>query len=52
MTNNESMLRMMIAGTKRVRVARAMMVMATRVAGNKEGEGIKEADGIGNKGGM
>ncbi len=37
-TNDESMRRMMTAATKRVRVAR-VMVMATRVMGNKEGEG-------------
>ncbi len=50
-TNNESVRRMMMAAIKRVRVARAM-VTAIRVAGNKEGNGNKEDNGIGNKGGV
>jgi hypothetical protein len=37
-TNNESMRRMVMAVTKRVRMARAM-VTAMRVLGDKEGEG-------------
>jgi hypothetical protein len=49
--NNESVCPMMMAATKRVRVAGVIM-MAMRVAGDKEGEGDKEDDGIGNKGGM
>ncbi len=48
MTNNESMRWMMMAATKRVRVARAM-VMAMRVVGNEEGKGDNEKDGIGDK---
>ncbi len=40
---------MMMAATKRARVAR-VMVKTTRVAGNKEDEGDKEDDGIGNEG--
>ncbi len=40
---------MMMAATKRARVARAM-VMAMRVAGNKENKGGM-GNGIGNKGG-
>jgi hypothetical protein len=45
LTNNESVRRMMMAATKRVRVERAM-VAAMRVAGKEEGEGEKEEDGI------
>ncbi len=50
MTNNESVRRMMTAATKRVRVTRAM-ILATRVAGNKEGEG-NTGHCVGNKGGV
>ncbi len=42
---------MMMAATKRVRVAR-VMVTAMRVVGNKEGQGDKEDKGVDNKGGM
>jgi hypothetical protein len=42
---------MMMAATKRARVERAM-VMAMRVAVNKEGKGNNENDGIDDKGGM
>jgi hypothetical protein len=49
-TNNKSMRRMMTAPTKRARVARAM-VMAIKVAGDKEGKGGM-GDGISNKGGV
>jgi hypothetical protein len=38
---------MMMAATKRARVARAM-VMAMRVVGDKEGEGDDKKDGGGN----
>ncbi len=41
---------MMMAVTKRARVARAM-VTAMRVAGNKEGKG-RTVHGIGNEGGV
>ncbi len=41
MTNNKSVLQMMMAAAKRVRLAR-VMVTVMRVAGNKEGE-----DGMG-----
>ncbi len=51
MTNNESVRRMMMAATKRARVERAM-VLAMRVAVNKEGEGDDEKDGVGNEGGV
>ncbi len=40
-----------MAVTKRAIVERAM-VMAMRVAGNKEGKGDNEKDGVGDKGGM
>jgi hypothetical protein len=40
MINDKSMQRMMMAATKRVRVA-SVMVMAMRVVGDKEGEGNK-----------
>jgi hypothetical protein len=49
--NNKSMQRMMMAVTKRVRVAR-MMVTTMRVAGNKEGQGNKEDDGVNDEGGV
>jgi hypothetical protein len=42
---------MMMAATKRVRVERAM-VMAMRVAVDKEGEGDDKKDCISNEGGM
>jgi hypothetical protein len=42
---------MMMAVTKRARVERAM-VTAMRVAGDKEGEGNKVEDRVGNKGGV
>ncbi len=51
MTNDKSMWWMMMAVTKRARVARTM-VMAMRAAGDDEGEGDKEDTGVGNKGGM
>jgi hypothetical protein len=51
MMTNQSMQRMMMAATKRARVERAM-VMAMRVAGDKEGEGDNKKDGIGNEGGV
>ncbi len=51
MTNNNSVRRMMIAATKRARVARAM-VTAMRVVGNEEGKGDNEKNGGGNKGGV
>jgi hypothetical protein len=41
---------MMMAATKRARVARAM-VTTMRVVGDKEGKGNKEDNVIGNKGG-
>ncbi len=47
MTNDNSVRRMMMAGTKRARVERAM-VTAMRVVGDKEGEGDDEKDGGGN----
>jgi hypothetical protein len=50
-TNDESMRRMMMAATKRVRVERAM-VTAMRVAADKEGEGNDKKDGVGNEGGV
>ncbi len=40
-----------MAATMRERVERAM-VMAMRVAVNKEGKGNDKKDGVGNKGGM
>ncbi len=49
-TNNKSMRWMMTAVIKRARLAWAM-VMAMRVAGNKEGKG-GTGHGVGNKGGM
>ncbi len=49
--NNESMGRMMMAVTKRVRVTR-VMVTAMRVVGNKEGQGNKEDDGVDEEGGV
>jgi hypothetical protein len=42
---------MMMAATKRVRVERAL-VMAMRVAGNKEGKGINKKDGVGHEPGV
>jgi hypothetical protein len=48
--NNKSMRQMVMAATKRARMARAMM-MAMRVPVDKEGEG-GTGHGIGNKGGM
>ncbi len=48
--NDESARQMITAATKRVRLAR-VMVMATRAAGNKESEG-GTGHCIGNKGGM
>ncbi len=50
-TNDESVWRMMIGATKRARVKRAMM-MAMRVAGDKEGKGDDKKDGVGDKGGV
>ncbi len=50
-TNDESMRRMMMAATKRARVERAM-VLAMRVAVNKEDKGDNKKDGVGNKGGV
>jgi hypothetical protein len=49
--NDEIVPQMMMVAKKRARVER-VMVTATRVAGNKEGKGNKEEDGIGNKGGV
>ncbi len=49
MMNNKSMRRMMMAATTRVRVSR-VMVTAMRLAGNKEGQGNKEDDGVDNEG--
>jgi hypothetical protein len=51
--NYDSVRRMMMAATKRVRVDRAM-VMQMRVVGDEEGEGEvdDEKDGVGDKGGM
>ncbi len=46
--NVKRMRQMMMAATKRVRVARAM-VMAMRVVCSKEGKGDKEDDGIGTR---
>ncbi len=51
MTNDNSVRRMMMAATKRARMARAM-VMAMRVVGNKEGKGDDKKDGGGNEGGV
>jgi hypothetical protein len=51
MTNDESMQWMMMAATKRARVERAMVTIM-RVAGNKEGKGNNEKDGVSNKGGV
>ncbi len=45
--NANSVRQMMMAATKRARVARAM-VMAMRVVGDKEGEGDDKKDGGGN----
>jgi hypothetical protein len=49
MTNDESVQRMMMAATKRVRGERAV-VMAMRVAVDEEGKGDDEKDGVGDKG--
>jgi hypothetical protein len=49
-TNNEGMRRMVMAVTKRARMARAM-VTAMRVPINKEGKG-GTGHGVGNEGGM
>ncbi len=49
-TNHKSVRWMMRAITKRVRAARAM-VMVMRVPGNKEGEGGK-GNGVGDEGGV
>jgi hypothetical protein len=51
MTNEDSVRRMMIAVTKRARVARAM-VTAMRVVGGEEGKGDDEKDGGGDEGGV
>jgi hypothetical protein len=51
MTNNDSIRRMMMAATKRARVARAM-VTAMRVVGDEEGKGDDEKDGGGDEGGV
>jgi hypothetical protein len=51
MTNDESLRRMVMAATKRARVERAM-VMAMRVAGNKEVKVNDKKDGVGNEGGV
>ncbi len=40
-----------MAATKRARVER-VMVMAMRAAGDKEGKGDNEKDGVGNEGGV
>ncbi len=45
------MRRMMMAAMKRARVEMAM-VLAMRVAVDKEGKGSNKKDGIGNKGGV
>ncbi len=42
---------MMMAATKRVRVAR-MMVTGMRVVDNEEGQGNKKDDGVNNEGGV
>ncbi len=49
--NNESVRRMTMAATKRVRVDR-VMVTEMRVVGNKEGEGDDEKDDVGDEGGV
>ncbi len=49
--NDKSVRRMMMAATKWVRVAR-VMVTAMRVAGNKEGQGDEEDDGVDDEGSM
>ncbi len=49
-TNNKSVRQMVMAATKRATMARAM-VMAMRVAGNKEGK-VSMGHGVGDKGGM
>jgi hypothetical protein len=49
--NYDSVWRMMMAATKRARVARAM-VMAMRVVGDEEVEGDDEKDGGGDEGGV
>ncbi len=49
--NDKSVRRMMMVVTKRARVERAMM-LAMRVAVNKEGKGDDEKDGVGNKSGV
>ncbi len=51
MTNDDSMRRMMIAATKRARVAR-VMVTAMRVPVDEDGEGDNKKNGGGNEGGM
>jgi hypothetical protein len=50
-TNDQSMRWMIMAALKRARVERGM-VMAIRVAGDKEGKGDNKKDGIGDKGGV
>jgi hypothetical protein len=50
-TNDESVRRMTMAATKRVRVDRAT-VMEMRVVGDKEAKGNDEKDGVGDEGGM
>jgi hypothetical protein len=50
MTNDESVQRMVMAGTKRARMARAM-AMAMRVLVNKEGKG-GTGHGVSNEGGV
>ncbi len=51
MMNNKIMWQMMIAVTKKMRVARVMMT-AMRLAGNKEGKGNKVDNCIGKEGGV
>ncbi len=51
MTNDESVRRMTMAGTKRARVDRAM-VLEIRVVGDKEGKGDNEKDDVGDEGGV
>jgi hypothetical protein len=51
MMNNKSVLQMMMAATKWVRVAR-VVVTAMRMAGDKESQGNKEDDGVDDKGGV
>ncbi len=50
MTNGKSVQWMVMAATKRVRMAR-VMVTAMRVPVDKEGKGVT-GHGVGNKGGM